>query len=111
DGIFAVSDSVAIGALTALREEGWRVPADVAVIGFSDWAVCQLLDPQVSSVAQPGYEIGCQAAQLLLREIQQLRDELPLEHSRTVLEATLRVRGSSQRLATVANETRLIEYN
>ncbi|HEX8330878.1 MAG TPA: LacI family DNA-binding transcriptional regulator [Hymenobacter sp.] len=100
DGIFAVSDSVAIGALTALREEGRRVPADVAVVGFSDWAVCQLVEPQVSSVAQPGYEIGRQATELLLREIQQLRDDQPLEHSRTVLGATLRVRGSSQRLVT-----------
>ncbi|SHJ28099.1 transcriptional regulator, LacI family [Hymenobacter daecheongensis DSM 21074] len=95
--IFAVTDSVAIGAITALKQAGRRVPQDVAVIGFSDWAVCQLLEPTVSSVAQPGYDIGRRASELLLREIQQLRDEQPPEHSHLVLDATVRVRQSSQR--------------
>ncbi|WP_035567964.1 LacI family DNA-binding transcriptional regulator [Hymenobacter sp. IS2118] len=97
DAIFAVSDSVAIGAITALKEMGRRVPEDVAVIGFSDWAVCELLTPSVSSVAQPAYAIGRRASELLLREIQQLRDEQPVEHSRVVLDAVLKVRASSQR--------------
>ncbi|TGD79534.1 LacI family DNA-binding transcriptional regulator [Hymenobacter wooponensis] len=97
DALFAVTDSVAIGAMTALREEGRRVPQDMAVIGFSDWAVCQLVEPSISSVAQPGYDIGRRASELLLREIQQLRDEQPLEHHHLVLDATIKVRQSSQR--------------
>ncbi|RSK43585.1 LacI family DNA-binding transcriptional regulator [Hymenobacter perfusus] len=95
--LFAVSDSVAIGAITALKEAGWRVPQDMAVIGFSDWSVCRMLEPSVSSVSQPGYDIGRRASELLLREIRQLREELPPEHSRVVLDATVQVRQSSLR--------------
>ncbi|MFD1470028.1 LacI family DNA-binding transcriptional regulator [Hymenobacter caeli] len=97
--IFAVTDAVAVGALMALRQAGLRVPQDVALVGFSDWAVCELLDPPISSVAQPGYEIGRQASELLLREIQQLRDDEPVAHAHRVLDATLRVRQSSLRAA------------
>jgi len=95
DAIFAVTDAVAIGALTALKELGHRVPGDVALVGFSDWAVCRFLDPPISSVAQPGYAIGRRASELLLREITALRDEQPLVHELAVLDAELRVRASS----------------
>lgn len=97
DGIFAVTDSVAIGALTALKEAGIQVPEQVALIGFSDWAVSALVEPGVSSMAQPGYDIGRRASELLLREIQQLRDEEPITHQHLTLEATLRARASSLR--------------
>ena len=94
-GIFAVTDSVAIGALTALKADGYRVPEQVALIGFSDWAVSALVEPAVSSMAQSGYDIGRRASELLLREIRQLRDEVPVTHERVVLEASIRVRASS----------------
>lgn len=97
EGIFAVSDSVAIGALMALKAGGHRVPEQVALIGFSDWAVSALVEPAVSSVAQPGYEIGRRASELLLREIQQLRNDEPITHQHLSLEATLKVRASSVR--------------
>ncbi len=101
--IFAVTDAVAIGALAALGQAGLRVPQDVALVGFSDWAVCELLDPALSSVARPGYEIGQQASELLLREIQQLRDGQPVVHEHRVLAATLRVRQSSARATAPAS--------
>ncbi|RSK43949.1 LacI family DNA-binding transcriptional regulator [Hymenobacter rigui] len=101
EALFAVTDSVAIGAITALKEAGWRVPQDMAVIGFSDWAVCRLLEPSISSVSQPGYDIGRRASELLLREIRQLREALPLEHSQLVLDARIQIRQSSQRPVSV----------
>ncbi|WP_375418433.1 LacI family DNA-binding transcriptional regulator [uncultured Hymenobacter sp.] len=97
DGIFAVTDSVAIGALMALKEGGYRVPEQVALIGFSDWAVSALIEPAVSSVAQPGYDIGRRASELLLTEIRQLRDNEPITHQHLSLAATIRVRASSLR--------------
>ncbi|MBD2767266.1 LacI family DNA-binding transcriptional regulator [Hymenobacter sp. BT664] len=97
EAIFAVTDAVAIGAIGALKEAGQRVPEDMAVIGFSNWTVCELLEPTVSSVVQSGYDIGCRASELLLREIQQLRDDQPREHRHLVLNAAVKVRQSSQR--------------
>jgi LacI family transcriptional regulator len=96
EAIFAVTDSVAIGAIAGLKQVGRQVPADVAVIGFSDWSVCELLEPSVSSVAQPGYDIGRRASELLLREIQQLRNEEPVEHSHLILDAVIKIRQSSR---------------
>ncbi len=95
DAIFAVTDAVAIGALTALKQLGRRVPEDVALIGFSNWAVCELVEPPVSSMAQPGFEIGRRAADLLVREIKARRAGTPVEVEHVVLPATLRARASS----------------
>lgn len=97
EGIFAVSDSVAIGALMGLKDAGYRVLEQVALVGFSNWAVSALVEPAVSSVAQPGYDIGRRASELLLREIRQLRDEEPITHEHLALEATFQVRASSLR--------------
>ena len=94
-GIFAVADSVAIGALMALRQGGYHIPEQVALIGFSDWAVSALVEPAVSSMAQPGYDIGRRAAELLLTEIRQLREQTPITHQHVVLEASIKVRASS----------------
>lgn len=97
EGIFAATDAVAIGALTALKQDGRRVPEDVALIGFSDWSVAALVEPALSSVAQPGYDIGRRAAELLLREIRQRQSGEASTVEHLTLEASLRVRASSVR--------------
>ena len=103
EAIFAVTDSVAIGALMALKQAGYRVPEQVALIGFSDWAVAALVEPPLSSMAQAGYDIGRRASELLLAEIRQLRANEPVTHQHLTLEATLRVRSSSLVPAAVAS--------
>jgi DNA-binding LacI/PurR family transcriptional regulator len=69
--IFAVSDTLAIGAIKGVRGAGLRVPDDVSVIGFDDIAVAAQIDPPLTTVAQPMKELGETAARLLL---QRLRD-------------------------------------
>lgn len=67
--IFACSDIVAIGAIHAIREQGLRVPQDVAIIGFDDLFFASFSEVPLSSVAQPKYEIGVRAAEKLLQII------------------------------------------
>jgi DNA-binding LacI/PurR family transcriptional regulator len=67
DAVFAASDLMAHGALTALRAAGRRVPEDVAVIGFDDIALARHTDPPLTTVRQPIVEIGRQMATRLLR--------------------------------------------
>ncbi|MCW5299771.1 transcriptional regulator CytR [Herbaspirillum lusitanum] len=67
--IFAVSDTLAIGVLSGLRQLGKRVPEDVAVIGFDDIAVAAQIDPGLSTVAQPMRALGETAARLLLQRL------------------------------------------
>ncbi len=69
DGVFAVTDMVAVGAITFLKESKINVPQQIAIIGFSNWFMSQVITPKLSSVDQPSFEMGVQAFQLLLDEI------------------------------------------
>lgn len=94
DAVFGVNDMTAIGAMKALKEEGRRIPDDVALVGFSDDpAITELLDVPLTSVYQPGYEMGMQAVEMLLDMI-----ENNTAHTvNKVLPTRLVVRASSQR--------------
>lgn len=93
DAIFAASDRIAIGVHWALRQLGYRMPDDVALLGFSDLGVSGLLDPPLSSIAQPSFEMGRQAAELLLELIE--TKNTPVTYETRVLKTHLEMRGSS----------------
>ncbi len=97
DGIFAATDAVALGAIVALKHANLQVPKQVAVVGFSDWKIASILDPPLSSVAQPGEDMGMLATRLLLREINALKDDQETFPETIVLRTQLKVRASSQR--------------
>jgi len=67
--IFSVNNMSTIGVLHALRERGLRAPDDVSVVGFDDIPTGDLLDPPLSVVRQPTYQLGARAAELLLRRV------------------------------------------
>jgi LacI family transcriptional regulator len=67
--IFAQSDQMAIGALSALRSLERRVPRDVAVIGYEDLPVAAYVVPALSTVRVPFAETGAEAMRVLLREL------------------------------------------
>ncbi|MEZ4902815.1 MAG: LacI family DNA-binding transcriptional regulator [Spirosomataceae bacterium] len=66
DGIFAASDNIAIGCHAAISEAGLLMPQDIALIGFSDLPISSLVNPPLSTVEQPAFEMGCSAAELLI---------------------------------------------
>jgi DNA-binding LacI/PurR family transcriptional regulator len=67
--IFTVNNLTTLGALNAIHERGLRIPQDVAIIGFDDMPWAPSLDPPLTAVSQPTYELGCTAANLLLKRI------------------------------------------
>lgn len=67
--LFAANDSMAIGALRALREAGVSVPAEMAVAGFDDIPVSRYVSPALSSVHVAINEMGRRAIELLLATI------------------------------------------
>jgi len=69
DAIFAVNDPVATGAFVMIKEHGMKIPDDIAIAGFSNTYMTSLLDPPLTTVEQPSYEIGKTAAQLLMEQI------------------------------------------
>jgi LacI family transcriptional regulator len=96
DGIFASNDPAAIGSMQAIKEKGLKIPKDVAVVGFSNWLFSSMLEPPLSSVDQPGFEMGQEAAKLLIRhiEMKEKNDAEPPAETK-VLKTRLIVRESS----------------
>lgn len=95
DGIFASSDNIAIGCHVAIREAGLSMPDDIALVGFSNLPMSALLDPPLSSVAQPAFEMGRSAAELLIQRIK--NPKMPTPSITNVLRTNLIVRQSSLR--------------
>ena len=69
DAVFAANDMVAIGVLAQLLRHGIRVPEDVALVGFDDVAQAHQSVVPLTSVRQPGYEIGRAAGAALLQQL------------------------------------------
>ncbi|MGY6030549.1 LacI family DNA-binding transcriptional regulator [Phytobacter sp. AG2a] len=69
DAVFAVSDTLAAGALLAIHEAGLSMPQDIAVVGFDGTELAEMVTPPLSTVQQPSREIGRQAVGLLLNKI------------------------------------------
>ena len=91
DAVFAASDAMALGAMTAIRRADRRIPQDVAVVGYDDSALALSSDPPLSSVRQPIEEMGREMARALLAQLGRSR-EVPRS---VVLATELVVRGSS----------------
>ncbi len=91
DAVVAASDTMAAGALTALRSAGRRVPDDVAVVGFDDFPLAEHTDPPLTTVRQPLEEIGRAMVRLLREEMEQ--PEVAWRH--VILRTRLVVRGSA----------------
>lgn len=90
DGIFCGNDMIAIGAIKALKEKEISVPEDIKIIGFDNISVCDFIDPPLTTIKQPIYEIGECAVDILLRIIEKGDMELT-----KVLKTTLIKRGSA----------------
>jgi LacI family transcriptional regulator len=93
DAVFVVNYLMAMGAVQAIREAGLRVPEDVAVATFDEVPWGELIEPRLTVVAQPVYEIGRNAGQMLLERLGNRRS--PTQHR--VLSTELRIRESSAR--------------
>jgi len=100
DGIFAVNDLTASGAMYALQHLGISVPDDVAICGFSDGLVAQVINPPLTTVEQHGFEMGKTAATLLINRIE---DKAPEGNVTKMIKTTLVVRESTKPLLVNAN--------
>ncbi|GAB3832098.1 LacI family DNA-binding transcriptional regulator [Kribbella italica] len=93
DALLVANSAMAVGVLQALQEKGIRPGKDVGMVAFDDAPWAALVDPPLSVVAQPAYEIGTVAARLLLARI----TDGTRPPTTTTLGARLIERGSSHR--------------
>jgi len=93
DAIFAVNDPVAIGVFEMVKKHGLRIPKDIALVGFSNNPISALVDPPLTTVDQPAYELGIEAAKLLIKEIE--GDDEEFVPIKKVLDTSLIIRQST----------------
>jgi len=74
--LFAANDSMAIGALSALREASLAVPIEIAVAGFDDIPIARYLDPPLSSVRVPIGGLGRRAAEKLIHAVEEKNEHV-----------------------------------
>lgn len=95
DAIFASNDLAAIGAMKFLKTIGKRIPDDVALVGFSNEPVSEMIEPSLTTIDQFGFKIGKLSCELLLNKIQS--SEQTTAHKTIVLQPKLIIRDSSKK--------------
>jgi DNA-binding LacI/PurR family transcriptional regulator len=93
DAVFAVSDVYAVAVIHATKKQGLRVPEDVSVIGFDNIELSSMTDPTITTIEQPGNQIGYQACELLIEKIR----NPTVAKKRLILDTELIVRESTAR--------------
>ncbi len=93
DAIFGINDTVAFAAMKEIKRRGLRIPEDVALVGFTDEFHSTVVDPALTSITHPTFEIGQEAARLFFSRIEN-PDAEPIQK---VLKTKLVIRKSSVR--------------
>lgn len=70
DGVICGNDLIAVGAYDAIQKKGLSVPKDIRVFGFDDIYFSQFISPRLTTVHQPAYEMGEEAARMLIHHIE-----------------------------------------
>ncbi|MCG2460254.1 LacI family transcriptional regulator [Flavobacteriaceae bacterium F89] len=95
DGIFCANDLVAIGAMKGLKALGKTIPDDIAIVGFSNEPISEIIEPSLTTIDQNGESIGRLACEMLLRQI--TRTDKMIRNKTVVLTPKLIERESSNR--------------
>ena len=97
DAVFCANDTTALSIILNLRNAPYSIPRDIAVVGFSNEPFSEVVTPSISTIKQPGYEMGIKAAELLIAEI---KGEITSKDYQTILMPTeLIIRDSSKKLS------------
>jgi LacI family transcriptional regulator len=94
DGIFTANDTSAVSLICELKKRGYRVPDDVAVVGFNDDPVSRIVEPNLTTVHYPGRAMGEVAASTMIRILEGTQYEkvnsIILSHELIVRESSIR---------------------
>ncbi|MDO4164801.1 MAG: LacI family DNA-binding transcriptional regulator [Bacteroides sp.] len=91
DAVFAFTDTLAIGAMNRLREQGKAIPQEVGIASFSGTELSTIVYPQLTTVEQPLFRMGQQAAELILERIA----DFSSPYRTVILDADIKMRAST----------------
>jgi DNA-binding LacI/PurR family transcriptional regulator len=70
DAIIAAVDTLAIGCMKELKKRGVKIPDDMALVGFDNISLCELVEPALTTIAQPIDKIGAEAARIIIDKLE-----------------------------------------
>jgi LacI family transcriptional regulator len=94
DAYFCGNDITALSVMIYLLERGHRIPDDIGIVGFSNEPFSKVVAPSISTIVQPGFEMGQRAAELIIAKIENSERSF----NTLTLPAELIIRGSSNRM-------------
>jgi len=95
DAIFCMNDPVAIIVMQVLKGRGIRIPDEISIVGFTNEPVSQYIEPSLTTIAQPAYEMGQATAELFIQQLDQNETARPVTR---VLPTELVIRNSTRKL-------------
>jgi DNA-binding LacI/PurR family transcriptional regulator len=94
DGIFAINDMAALEIIHLLKKRGLAIPKDVAVLGFNNETICRIVEPSLSSIDHPAFDMGAAATEILLKQI----SKKEIAQEKRLIKSRLVVRESTNRI-------------
>ncbi|MFD2215661.1 LacI family DNA-binding transcriptional regulator [Metabacillus endolithicus] len=65
DGVFCVTDNLAVACINTFQEAGYRIPEDIGICGFDNQEISEMTNPKLTTIDQPFYEIGYESMRML----------------------------------------------
>ena len=95
DAVFVANDNCAVGCMLALKQAGIKIPEDIAFVGFNNDPVSKVIEPNLTTINYPGYEMGEVAARNLINN---LNGTVTINTTKnTILRSDLVIRNSSMK--------------
>jgi DNA-binding LacI/PurR family transcriptional regulator len=94
DAIFAINDMAALEIMHILKKRGLKIPQDVAILGFNNETICKLVEPTLSSIDIPAFDMGGVATEILLKQIadkEVYREKRLIKSKLVIRESTTRI--------------------
>jgi DNA-binding LacI/PurR family transcriptional regulator len=95
DAVFAYNSFIAFESMLVIKEKGLKIPDDIAFVGFANEPVISYLEPQLTTVVQPAYQIGKEAVNLFFKQVNSNAERFIPET--LILETKLLVKASSRK--------------
>ncbi len=95
DAIFAVNDPVALGAMMVMKANNIEIPDEIGIVGFSESRLSDVIEPSLTTIKQPTFEMGQTAAKLLLQELEsgiRVSQRIKLSGSFKIKQSSVRLR-------------------
>tara|TARA_R110000868_G_scaffold145181_3_gene365203 strand:+ start:10377 stop:11405 length:1029 start_codon:yes stop_codon:yes gene_type:complete len=95
DGIFSSNDTTAVAAIQVAKNRGLKIPKDIAIIGFNNDPISHIIDPGLSTISHPAFEMGKTSSKKILKYLKNSKKDSLTEI--TFLNTEVIIRGSSKR--------------